>query len=84
MLDEADEMLDIGFQDELEAILNAANPDRQTLLFSATMSSRVKKIAENYLVDPKSFDFRSENKRTIDLVYYQAPAKSKKTGYAGF
>lgn len=80
VLDEADEMLDIGFQDELEAILQAANPDRQTLLFSATMSSRVKKIASNYLSKPKSFDFRSENKRTIDLVYYQAPAKSKKDG----
>jgi ATP-dependent RNA helicase DeaD len=80
VLDEADEMLDIGFQDELEAILQAANPDRQTLLFSATMSSRVKKIANNYLTKPKSFDFRSENKRTTDLVYYQAPAKSKKDG----
>ena len=52
MLDEADEMLDMGFADELEAILEAAPEKRQTALFSATLPSRIAKIAERHLVDP--------------------------------
>lgn len=80
VLDEADEMLDIGFQDELEAILSVANPERQTLLFSATMSKKVKSIAKGYLVQPSQFDFRTEHKRIIELNYYQTNARAKKEG----
>jgi len=52
VLDEADEMLDMGFADELEAILEAAPAKRQTALFSATLPSRIAKIAERHLDDP--------------------------------
>ncbi len=52
VLDEADEMLDMGFADELEAILEAAPVKRQTALFSATLPSRIAKIAERHLDDP--------------------------------
>ena len=52
MLDEADEMLDMGFADELEAILEAAPEKRQTALFSATLPPRIAKIAERHLDDP--------------------------------
>jgi ATP-dependent RNA helicase DeaD len=45
VLDEADEMLDMGFAEDLEAILNAAPPERQTILFSATMPNRIDSIA---------------------------------------
>ena len=52
VLDEADEMLDMGFADEIEAILAAAPSQRQTALFSATMAPRIAKIAERHLADP--------------------------------
>ncbi|HSH11047.1 MAG TPA: DEAD/DEAH box helicase, partial [Ilumatobacter sp.] len=52
VLDEADEMLDMGFADDLEAILAATPDDRQTVLFSATMPSRINSIARKYQRDP--------------------------------
>jgi len=51
-LDEADEMLDMGFADELDAILDAAPSERQTVLFSATMPARISSIANRQLDDP--------------------------------
>lgn len=52
VLDEADEMLDMGFADDLESILEAAPPRRQTALFSATIPARIAKIADRHLTDP--------------------------------
>ncbi len=52
VLDEADEMLDMGFAEDLEAILEAAPPERQTVLFSATMPNRIDSIATRQLSDP--------------------------------
>ena len=52
VLDEADEMLDMGFAEDIEAILDGTSEDRQTVLFSATMPSRVDRIARRYLRDP--------------------------------
>jgi ATP-dependent RNA helicase DeaD len=52
VLDEADEMLDMGFADDLEAILDATPADRQTVLFSATMPARIDSIARRHLRDP--------------------------------
>lgn len=52
VLDEADEMLDMGFADELEAIMKAVPIDRQTALFSATLAPRIRAIAKKYLRDP--------------------------------
>jgi ATP-dependent RNA helicase DeaD len=52
VLDEADEMLDMGFADELEAILKATPRERQTALFSATMARRILEIAKRHLRDP--------------------------------
>ena len=52
VLDEADEMLDMGFADELEAILAAIPRERQTALFSATMAKRILEIAKRHLNDP--------------------------------
>jgi ATP-dependent RNA helicase DeaD len=52
VLDEADEMLDMGFADDLEAILAATPADRQTVLFSATLPPRVGSIAQRYQRDP--------------------------------
>jgi ATP-dependent RNA helicase DeaD len=52
VLDEADEMLDMGFADELDSILDAAPDVRQTALFSATLPPRISAIAERHLTDP--------------------------------
>ena len=52
VLDEADEMLDMGFADDLEALLGAAPEGRQTVLFSATMPPRIEAIADTHLRDP--------------------------------
>jgi ATP-dependent RNA helicase DeaD len=52
VLDEADEMLDMGFADDLEAILDATPEDRQTVLFSATMPRRLDSLARRHLRDP--------------------------------
>jgi ATP-dependent RNA helicase DeaD len=52
VLDEADEMLDMGFADDIDAILGATPEDRQTVLFSATMPARIGAIARRHLRDP--------------------------------
>ena len=52
VLDEADEMLDMGFAEDIEAILNETPKDRQTMLFSATMPPRIEAIAKKHLTDP--------------------------------
>ncbi|HYD09584.1 MAG TPA: DEAD/DEAH box helicase, partial [Acidimicrobiales bacterium] len=52
VLDEADEMLDMGFAEDIETLLEAMPDDRQTVLFSATVPARIEKIAKRYLRDP--------------------------------
>ena len=54
ILDEADEMLDMGFTDDIESILESTPDDRQTVLFSATMPSRITSIAKRYQRNPRT------------------------------
>jgi len=61
VLDEADEMLDMGFKDDLDAILGETSKERQTLLFSATMSSSVRSIAKKYMNDTKEISVGESN-----------------------
>ena len=51
ILDEADEMLDMGFIEDIETIFKGTNPDKKVLLFSATMSKDILKIAKKYIGD---------------------------------
>ena len=60
VLDEADEMLDMGFADDLDAILEATPRTRQTALFSATMPTRILSIAQRHLKDPARVTIASE------------------------
>jgi len=60
VLDEADEMLDMGFAEDLEAILESAPADRQTALFSATLAPRIKAIAKKHLRNPVSIRIEAE------------------------
>jgi ATP-dependent RNA helicase DeaD len=60
VLDEADEMLDMGFADDIETILGGTPEGRQTLLFSATMPPRIDKLARRHLRDPVRIELRRE------------------------
>jgi ATP-dependent RNA helicase DeaD len=60
VLDEADEMLDMGFAEDIEAILEATPENRQTVLFSATMPPRINSIAKRHLTDPVRIEIGRE------------------------
>ena len=60
VLDEADEMLDMGFQEDLEAILDTASKERQTALFSATFPPRLRDIAAKHLSEPLRVEVRNQ------------------------
>lgn len=60
VLDEADEMLDMGFAEDIEEILSQAPADRQTVMFSATMPKRILRIAKNHLNDPLRIEIERE------------------------
>jgi len=77
ILDEADEMLTMGFKDELDAILAQTPEDKQTLLFSATMSKEVERISKNYMHQPEKISVAAENKGadTVEHIYHMVNAK---------
>jgi ATP-dependent RNA helicase DeaD len=79
VLDEADVMLSMGFKDELDAILETAPKERQTSLFSATMTREVERIAKNYMHDAVEVTIGQKNTGidTIDHIYYTVHAKDK-------
>ncbi|MGB0174543.1 MAG: DEAD/DEAH box helicase, partial [Candidatus Poseidoniaceae archaeon] len=68
VLDEADEMLSMGFADDLEYIVDQMNPDHQTLLFSATMPKHVQKLANKILEDPEQIRASGTEARPPSLV----------------
>ena len=79
VLDEADEMLNMGFSESLNAILAGVPQERNTLLFSATMSREIEKIAQNYLSDYKEIvvGSRNEGAENVNHIYYMVHAKDK-------
>lgn len=66
ILDEADEMLDMGFSDDIHEIFSFLPKKRQTLLFSATMSDRIQSLSKNILTDPVSVSVVDENAETVN------------------
>ena len=79
VLDEADEMLNMGFSESIDAILEGIPEDRNTLLFSATMSRDIERIAKGYLHDPKEIvvGSRNEGAEHVNHIYYMVNAKDK-------
>ncbi len=67
ILDEADEMLDMGFLDDINEIFAYLPSDRQTLLFSATMPAPIKKLAERILVDPAFITITRSETTNVDI-----------------
>ena len=79
VLDEADEMLSMGFQEELDAILEGVPQEHRTLLFSATMSQEIERIAQNYLREKREIQVgsRNEGAEHVNHIYYMVHAKDK-------
>ena len=79
VLDEADEMLNMGFQESIDEILESVPEDRNTLLFSATMSKEIERIAKGYLHDYKEIvvGSRNEGAEHVNHIYYMVNAKDK-------
>jgi ATP-dependent RNA helicase DeaD len=69
VLDEADEMLDLGFREDLEFILEASPADRRTLMFSATVPRSIATLAKNYQRDAVRIGVTSEQKQHGDIEY---------------
>ena len=80
VLDEADEMLSMGFKDDLETILSETPESKQTFLFSATMNKEVERISKNYLTKPHKISVGSVNavKKNIKHEYYVVNYRRKK------
>lgn len=79
VLDEADEMLNMGFREELDNILSEVPDNKRTLLFSATMPKDVARIANNYMNNPVKITIGKQNAgaENVRHIYYQAHARDR-------
>ena len=79
VMDEADEMLNMGFTDSINAILEKVPEERNTLMFSATMSPEIARIAKTYLHDAKEITIgtKNEGSKNVHHIAYTVHAKDK-------
>lgn len=79
ILDEADEMLNMGFVEEIERILEFAPEDKRTILFSATMPDRIRRLAENYMGDYELVKVKSDQLTAslTEQIYYEVRHQDK-------
>lgn len=79
ILDEADEMLNMGFVDSINEILEHVPSDRKMLMFSATMPAEIAKIAKRFMLDPVEFvvGTRNEGAANVRHIYYMVHARDK-------
>ncbi|MGG3926480.1 DEAD/DEAH box helicase [Metabacillus fastidiosus] len=78
VLDEADEMLNMGFIDDIEAILSNVPKERQTLLFSATMPDPIRRIAEKFMVNPELVKVKAKEMTVPNITQYYLDVHEKK------
>ena len=78
-LDEADEMLNMGFKEDLDTILAETPENKQTLLFSATMPKEVMRITKNYMLAPKTIEVASRNEgaKNVEHHFYMVNARDR-------
>ena len=79
VLDEADEMLNMGFQEDLDAILKDTPAEKQTLLFSATMPKAIANMAKKYMHDPQEIEVGERNSaaKNVEHHFYMVQAKDR-------
>lgn len=79
VLDEADEMLSMGFSEDLNAILEGTPEDKQTLLFSATMPGEIRQIAKNYMTEPAEIVIGHKNTgaKNVEHHYFMIKARDR-------
>ncbi|MFB4160440.1 DEAD/DEAH box helicase [Geomicrobium sp. JSM 1781026] len=79
VLDEADEMLSMGFVEDIETILEEVPDERQTLLFSATMPTRLRKVADRFMRDPQTVSVKAKTMTVSNIEQYaiKVPEKHK-------
>ena len=84
VLDEADEMLDLGFAEDLEFILAAAPADRRTLMFSATVPKEIEKLAGTFQRDAMRIVAQGEAKQHVDIEYRALSVQARDKEHAIF
>jgi len=79
VLDEADEMLNMGFKEDIETILEKTPENRRTMLFSATMPKEIASIAKRYMKNYEEITIgnKNEGSANVEHIYYVSPAKSR-------
>jgi len=79
ILDEADRMLDLGFRDDIEAVLRASRPERQLLFFSATMPRLIEDMIRRFAKNPAMvhIEAKAQNAPAVDQIYFEVDRRSK-------